>query len=179
MKLDNDLVSCACGKPFRLEIAFTIGKTLETALTMWNNSDVPVEISTALHTYFSVGDIGKVTVSGFDGAVYDSRVAGEEESGLLQQGDITFGVEVDRVYFSDGTAVINDPVLKRKIKVEKTNSRTTVVWNPWVEKSRRMADFGDEEYHSMLCIEAANLLSDTITVPAGSFHKITQTIGIE
>ncbi|MCB0195809.1 MAG: hypothetical protein KDJ65_27920, partial [Anaerolineae bacterium] len=31
------------------------------------------------------------------------------------------------------------PVL---IRVAKQGSRTTVIWNPWIEKSRRMADFG-------------------------------------
>lgn len=31
----------------------------------------------------------------------------------------------------------------------------TVVWNPWEKKARSMADFGDDEYKHMLCIESA------------------------
>lgn len=30
-----------------------------------------------------------------------------------------------------------------------------VVWNPWEKKSKTMADFGDEEYKQMLCVDAA------------------------
>jgi glucose-6-phosphate 1-epimerase len=126
-----------------------------------------------------VGDIEKTTVSGLDGCLYDSRVVGAEENGLRQQGDVCFGMEVDRVYFNDGTVVIDDAAQNRRIRVEKSGSRITVVWNPWIAKSRKMADFGDEEYHSMLCIEAANLLSDTITVPPYSEHSLSQTIGVE
>ena len=102
-----------------------------------------------------------------------------EETGLTQKGDITFGIEVDRIYYCENTVVINDPVMDRKIRVSKSNSRTTIVWNPWIKKSIALPDFGDEEYHSMLCIEAANLLSDTITVPPYSEHSLSQTIGVE
>ena len=31
----------------------------------------------------------------------------------------------------------------------------SVVWNPWDKKAKAMADFGDEEYKHMLCVEAA------------------------
>lgn len=31
----------------------------------------------------------------------------------------------------------------------------SVVWNPWEKKSKTMADFGDEEYKQMLCVDAA------------------------
>ena len=27
------------------------------------------------------------------------------------------------------------------------------VWNPWVDKAKRMGDFGDDEYKRMLCVE--------------------------
>ena len=30
-----------------------------------------------------------------------------------------------------------------------------VVWNPWDKKAKAMADFGDDEYKHMLCVEAA------------------------
>lgn len=32
------------------------------------------------------------------------------------------------------------------VEVHKTNFPDAVVWNPWVDKAKSMADFGDEEY---------------------------------
>ncbi|SAM05637.1 hypothetical protein [Absidia glauca] len=32
-----------------------------------------------------------------------------------------------------------------------------VVWNPWIEKAKGMGDFGDEEYHEMVCVEAGSV----------------------
>ena len=31
------------------------------------------------------------------------------------------------------------------------------MWNPWIAKSKRMSDFGDEEYKGMLCVEVAEI----------------------
>ncbi len=45
------------------------------------------------------------------------------------------------------------------VEVRKTNFPDAVVWNPWVDKSKSMADFGDGEYKQMLCIEPALALS--------------------
>ena len=32
---------------------------------------------------------------------------------------------------------------------------STVVWNPWDKKSKAIADFGDDEYKRMLCVDGA------------------------
>jgi D-hexose-6-phosphate mutarotase len=32
------------------------------------------------------------------------------------------------------------------VQVHKQNFPDAVVWNPWVDKSKAMSDFGDEEY---------------------------------
>lgn len=43
--------------------------------------------------------------------------------------------------------------------------RSAVVWNPWDKKSKAMADFGDEEYKHMLCVEAACIEKPIILKP--------------
>lgn len=42
----------------------------------------------------------------------------------------------------------------------------TVVWNPWDKKSKAMADFGDEEYKQMLCVDGA-AIEKPITLKPG------------
>ena len=66
--------------------------------------------------------------------------------------------------------------MNRRIRVGKANSRTTIVWNPWIEKAKKMPDFGNEDYHGMLCVEAANALTDKVTIPAGGKHTLSQYI---
>lgn len=41
-----------------------------------------------------------------------------------------------------------------------------VVWNPWERKSKSMADFGDEEYKHMLCVDGA-AIEKPITLKPG------------
>ena len=168
------------GFAFKLEMAFTIGKALEMTLTTQNLSQAPVTIGEALHTYFNISDITNVEINGLDGAVYEDRVPGAPKLlGNRQQGPIRFTAETDRIYLpTQSTAEIVDRGFGRTVVVEKSGSLSTVVWNPWQEKSRRMADFGDEEYHTMLCIEAANAAGDTRTLPSGQSHSLTQKISI-
>jgi glucose-6-phosphate 1-epimerase len=75
--------------------------------------------------------------------------------------------------------VVTDPILGRRIRVAKSGSRTTVVWNPWVEKTRRLSDFPDDHYTTMVCVEAANAEGDVRSLPAGGSHTLTQTISVE
>ena len=67
-------------------------------------------------------------------------------------------------------------MLGRKLVITKHGSANTVVWNPWVDKSAAMPDFGDDEWIGMICIEAANALGDAITLRPGETHTLKQRI---
>jgi D-hexose-6-phosphate mutarotase len=75
--------------------------------------------------------------------------------------------------------VIDDPALGRRIDISKVGSRTTVVWNPWIEKAQQLDDFGDDEYLSMVCVETANANTDVATVAPGGEHRLSAVIGLE
>ena len=68
---------------------------------------------------------------------------------------------------------IVDPVLERTILITSTGSRSTVVWNPWVEKADKMGDFGPDGYLNMVCVETANAAEDVISLVAGETHSMT------
>jgi D-hexose-6-phosphate mutarotase len=63
--------------------------------------------------------------------------------------------------------------LRRKISVEKSGSAATVLWNPWIAKAKAMADFGDEEYHNMVCVESGNVGSNHVTLAPGKSATLT------
>ena len=97
-----------------------------------------------------------------------------------EKAPIAIRSEVDRVYV--GTAddcLIRDAALDRRIRVAKRGSRASVVWNPWIEKSKRMPDFGDDEYHGMVCIEAANARDDAIVLAPGQSHTLAQILSAD
>lgn len=166
--------------PFHAEMIFTVGSTLEITLAVRNCGDEAVETSGALHTYFSVGAVEKISIHGLDGVIYTDKVPNAPQVlGNVQRGDIRFNGEVDWVYSDTADAVeIVDPEFGRTIRVEKSGSLSTVVWNPWIDKAKAMADFGDDEYHQMVCVEAANALEDSRLLLPGVTQVLTQKISI-
>ena len=156
----------------RLKVNF--GAKLTVALTTVNTGKTDFLLGDAIHTYFRIGEISRTRIHGLGGAVAENRVDNTEFTAA--QEPFVFSGETDHIYHSEAAVTIEDPVLKRRILVEKENSRTTVVWNPWIAKSRRMADFGDEEYHTMVCLEAANCSVDRIPLAPGAEHTLIQKI---
>lgn len=159
---------------FELAIAVTIGKTLNLELITRNTGDKPFEITQALHTYFKIGAVDQVKVTGLDGCAYIDKVDGAQVK--TQAGDVAIASEVDRVY-SDVPAelTIVDPALNRNIVITSKNSTTAIVWNPWIEKSKTMGDLPNEDYKQMICVETANAAKEIITVEPGSeFSLVAQ-----
>ena len=78
---------------------------------------------------------------------------------------VKLSAETDSVYLNTRTAVtINDPLIGRKIRIEKSGSSSTVVWNPFEGRSKTMADVGPGEWKKFVCVEAVNALENTVTV---------------
>lgn len=159
------------------EYTVTVGESLGLDFTVKNNSNSKsLSFEECLHTYFTVGDIGAVSVHGLKGSQYLDTVGGLNER--IEIGDsIGISSEVDRIYHDTPVTVeIHDEKLRRKIKIEKQNSLSTVVWNPWIAKSKAMADFGDEEYHGMLCVESGNVRMNPVNLGPGKSSKMSVKI---
>ena len=87
--------------------------------------------------------------------------------------------ETDRVYLNTSDTVeLEDPVLHRCAHVVKENSRTTVVWNPWVQKAHSFPDFADDEWTQMICIETSNVSDFAVNLDPGQQHKMTAIIRV-
>jgi glucose-6-phosphate 1-epimerase len=153
-----------------------LGRTLEMALHVENRGSDPFTFEEALHTYFCVGDIHSVEIHGLEGAEYIDKVDAFARKRRPNE-PLRFAVETDSVFpGTTATCVLRDPARRRAITVEKSESQTTVVWNPWIAKAAAMADFGDDEWPSMACIETANSGENTITLPPGATHVMTARI---
>jgi D-hexose-6-phosphate mutarotase len=163
---------------FRLEIDVTVGTMLKVELIATNTGKEAFTCGGALHSYFHVSSISNVVIKGLEGCSYIDKV--DESRRGVQEGSVTIDGETDRIYLEiDGDCLIEDNGLQRRIGIAKSGSRTTVVWNPWVDKARAMKDFGDQEYHSMVCVETANAAEDLITVAPGEAHRLQSIISVE
>ncbi len=162
---------------FVARLIYTVGAKLVMEFEVENTTGAAFTFSEALHTYFAVGDARRATVEGLDAAEY--RDFPDRTKLLRQQGPVVFTEETDCVYVNTRAAcVLTDPVMRRRIVVEKEGSDTTIVWNPWIAKSAAMADFGDDEWPAMVCIETGNAFENSVTLAAGARHKMIARISI-
>lgn len=145
---------------------------LRVSLTTRNEGSVSVPVSAALHTYLAVDDIADVSVSGLDGAAYIDTLDGWTRK--VQQGALIFDREVDRIYAAMSARLSEG---SRTVDVDGAGtSRSLVVWNPWVEKSARLADMTQGEYRRMLCMETAWAGDDARHLPPGTTATLTTVL---
>jgi glucose-6-phosphate 1-epimerase len=164
---------------FAATFVVTVDARLTMDLVVRNMGLGPMPIEEALHSYFAVGDARRVSVGGLEGLPYvDKTQGGARKAG--ENAPLAMARETDRVYpGARGRATIADPVWGRRIVITKSGSATTVVWNPWVDKAKAMADFGDEEWQEMICVETANVADDAVTISPGGTHTVSATIEVE
>ena len=155
-----------------VEYLVTVRDTLTAELVVTNQSAGELAFENCLHTYFTIGDINTVSVTGLKGVEYLDAMDGFTRK-LEREDAIRFTCETDRVYFNTAhTTEIHDPTLRRTIRVEKTNSLSTVVWNPWIAKAKAMPDYGDEDYKQMVCVESGNVREHAIKLAPGETSRL-------
>jgi glucose-6-phosphate 1-epimerase len=166
--------------PFSAEYLVTVKESLALQLVVTNQAkDAEFTFENCLHTYFEVGDVTAISIAGLKGLNYLDKFAHFVEQTETHD-SLRIASEVDRVYQNaPDTVEILDPRLGRRIRVEKQGSASTVVWNPWINKSRQMPDFGDEEYEHMVCVESGNVASNSISLPPGASSTLAVTLSTE
>lgn len=175
---DTDLSREHGLRAVRLSVRITVGATLEVALTTTNQGDQSIVLSEGLHTYFKVGDVSNISVFGLDGSEYVDLL--HDNLRRQQIGPVRFDGELGRIYVNNqATCVIEDPLLRRRIRVEKSGSLSTAVWNPWTLTAAKMDDLGPEGWRDMVCVESANAMENQVTVPSGGTHTLTAIYSAE
>jgi len=160
---------------FVLRYTVTVSERLTLELSVENTGSAAFTFEEALHTYLAVADVRQSSIQGLEGVTYIDKV--DQAARKMQQGAISITGETDRIYLETNSAcTVSDPGNGRRIIVSKENSDATVVWNPWVAKAKAMADFGDDEWVGMLCIETCNVNVHAIKLEAGGRHVMRATV---
>jgi glucose-6-phosphate 1-epimerase len=162
---------------FRLVHRVTFASELRLELEVTNTGKTSARFEEALHAYHSVGNVLSARVAGLDSIEYVDKTDANRKK--IQQGKIAIVSETDRVYLNTGDAVeLEDAALRRRTQVAKENSRTTVVWNPWVQKARSMPDFADDEWTKMICVETSNVSDFAVALAPGQQHEMKALVRI-
>jgi glucose-6-phosphate 1-epimerase len=159
---------------FRVALQLTIGRTLKMQLTVANDGDQSLVFEEALHTYFHVADVHEVRVTGLEPTSFIDKVDNFKVKPAAHAA-LTFTGFTDRVYpNTKATCLIDDSLARRSITIEKTNSDTTVVFNPW----RELPDMGPDEWHEMLCVETVNAGVNAVTLAPAATHSMTSLVTV-
>jgi D-hexose-6-phosphate mutarotase len=154
-------------KALHTELIVTVSDILTLELVAKNDSSAAMDFENCLHTYFQISDIGAVSINGLQGAPFNDNAAGGNGAHKVET-DSTLRImkETNRIY-SDNTATveIRDENIKRVIRVEKSGSQSTVVWNPWT--TQLMSDFDPAEHGNMICVESGNVGRNKVFLPPG------------
>ncbi|KAL8747891.1 MAG: hypothetical protein Q9190_000277 [Brigantiaea leucoxantha] len=164
---------------FSLVYSVTLNQdSLQTSLVVRNTGPTNYDFQILFHSYLAVDDISHTTVSGLESAGFVDKVQGAAKTEAAGK-PISISSEMDRVYTTPAEHAIT--VLEResgRYEISRDTLQDVVVWNPWTEKSKGMADFGPEDgYKKMLCVEAGSV-SAWNTLEAGDTWEGGQRIRV-
>lgn len=153
---------------FHLELKVRVSDALSIELTTRNTDKKSFKITQALHSYFYISHISNIAIEGFHTKPYLDALTGIISR---QVGNITFKEEVDRVYQEVDTGVALKDI-GREIKIDHEGSFSSVIWNPWIDKCKRMSGMNDEAYKEFVCIETANAYADFKVLEPEESHTL-------
>ena len=161
---------------FRAELTVTLGDTLQIAMRITNTDEREFSFEQALHTYFAAGDIAEASVHGLENVPFVEH-AREPEGEWDASAPIRFRAETDRVFQQVPDVLsLRATTLARMVTLDTRNSRSTIVWNPWPNKTARLSQMQADDWQSFACIESANVGENHVTLAPGASHEMTLTL---
>ena len=145
-----------------------------------NNDEKTFDFTAALHSYFAA-NVGDVAVEGLGGLSYLDKTVDANNPPtceLAEDGKLTITKETDSVFLGAPDEVTLRTGRKSDVSIVQQGWGDAVVWNPWEEKSRRMGDFGDDEFDKMVCVEAG-AIQPPIRLAPGETWQAAQLLRAE
>ena len=157
---------------FELVLKVTISDKLTMELKTTNLDEKEFKLTQALHSYFKLSDISNAVVKGLNNKPCFDALTNKTN---IQNGDITFNQEFDKVFQEvDCELILQDK--EKTISINNEGSSSVVVWNPWIDKCSRMSAMKDEAYKEFVCIESANAFEDFVLLKSQESHTLKAII---
>lgn len=150
---DNEATRALWPHRFEAELRVELSGSLRVALEVVNTGNAPFEFTAALHSYFHIADVDEVVVSGLEGIRYRDKTRYGAES-VQENSALRIRGETDRVYaYAPDELQVRDA--SGGILLRKRGFPDAVVWNPGPQLAQKLDDFADDEFRTMVCVEAA------------------------
>lgn len=172
---DSPLTRELWAQQFVLEYTVSLSDKLKTTLKVVNCGTVPFFFYAGFHNYFRVADINRTDIHGLHEVTYMDAL--RKRSYAVQNADpVTLEEHTDRIYLNaPDTVRIHDRLLRREYTLTKRNAKDLVVWNPWENGSKAIADVGPQEYLSFICVEPA-IVNQKITLAPREKYELGQEL---
>jgi len=148
---------------FAAQLIITLGANIKLDITVSNTDTQTFDCSWVLHSYHPVSSLQDVRVQGLANRTYLDNL--ENHAAKIQQGDVSFPAEVDRVYPG-----IENPIIiagKPTIQITHHNCPSVVVWNPGTTNAAKIADIGEGNEQGYICVERGAVLAEKWNLMAG------------
>jgi glucose-6-phosphate 1-epimerase len=163
---------------FAASLTLVLGTSLAMTFEVENTGGAELAYEIALHTYLRVGDVEKIRLHGLERTRFIDKVDGMKEK-IAAAEPLALAGEIDRVFLdTTATCTVDDPVLERRIRIEKQSSQVTVVWNPGREKAKDVPDIGSDAWRQFVCVETANCRPHVVRVPPRARHAMTARVEV-
>jgi glucose-6-phosphate 1-epimerase len=164
---DDALTRSVWPHPFELVLRARFkGSELTVSLAVINTGSLAFDFTCALHTYLAA-NATEAVIHGLRGVRYlDS--ADHRRMGIQQEELLRIDRHLDRFFFG-----VTTPVEVREsgttVRVVQDTFTDVVVWNPWQELARKLADLPDDGYRHFVCIESAIVERPVFLAPGEEF----------
>lgn len=167
----------------RAEHRVCFGRQITMRLTVTNTSEAEQRFEETMHTYFAVGDLRRVQVTGLEESPYFDANHGKRLPQPAAGRPVTFAGETTQIYHHGGAVcALIDPVWERRVAIETRGARSTVVWTPWAERAAEFARQGEllaNEWPNLCCLESGNIEADAVILAPGETHELEVRYRVE
>jgi glucose-6-phosphate 1-epimerase len=140
--------------PFALLLRVSLeANALHVTLNISNTGAAPFPFASALHSYWQVGNIANINITGLQETRFSDYSSDHVQSGVQRDADLRIAGKLDRVYHQTaGEVSLHEG--DAQLHLRQHGFADAVVWNPGAADTAALSDLADEEYQRFICIES-------------------------
>lgn len=155
-----------------MRLSLRLGASLTLGFSATNRAAANKTFEFAFHTYFAVGAVDEVRVTGFEGARYIDRQNGGE---AVQDGVLAIAQPMNNLYLDPPLEqVITSPAGTYRIT---SPAKAAVVWNPG-SNDANVPDLGAGAHKHFVCVERCDAAARAVTLAPGASYATEMTLAV-